>query len=129
LSSSTREPQLISYEFFVDEGATQMTVIAVHPDPASLELHLDIGGRAFHKFTDFITLQTIEVYGRPSDKALEQLREKAQMLGETTDVVVHDRHAGFSRFVQPGCEASDRHRQGLVKFGVDRPTNAETSSS
>jgi hypothetical protein len=60
---------------------------------------------------------------------LEQLREKAQMLGETTDVVVHDRHAGFSRFVQPGCEASDRHRQGLVKFGVDRPTNAETSSS
>lgn len=36
-------PQLISYGFFVDEDRTQMTVVAVHPDSASLEYHMDVG--------------------------------------------------------------------------------------
>lgn len=36
-----REPQLLYYGFFIDEEAAQMTVIAVHADPASLELHME----------------------------------------------------------------------------------------
>jgi hypothetical protein len=45
-----------------------------------------------------IKLMTIEVYGRPSDKALRQLRQKAQMLGEGENVVVQNPQAGFARF-------------------------------
>ena len=45
-----------------------------------------------------IELMTIEVYGRPSDKALRQLRQKAQMLGEGENVVVQNPQAGFARF-------------------------------
>jgi hypothetical protein len=41
---------------------------------------------------------TIEVYGRPSDKALRQLRQKAQMLGERESVVVQEQQAGFARY-------------------------------
>jgi hypothetical protein len=37
-------PRLISYGFFLDEDRTQMTVVAVHPDSASLEFHMDRGG-------------------------------------------------------------------------------------
>jgi hypothetical protein len=40
---------------------------------------------------------TIEVYGRPSDRALKQLRQKAEMLGEDVRVVVQQPQAGFAR--------------------------------
>jgi hypothetical protein len=45
--AGTHEPQLISYGFFIDEEASRMTVIAIHPDAASLELHMETGGPRF----------------------------------------------------------------------------------
>lgn len=92
-----REPQLISYGFFINEKAARMTVIAVHPDSASLEYHMEIAGAEFRKLAGFIKLLTIEVYGRPSEKALKQLREKAEALGEGGSVVVQEPQAGFAR--------------------------------
>jgi hypothetical protein len=56
---------------------------------------------AFRKLSGFIKLMTIEVYGRPSDKAMKQLRQKAQMLGEGESVVVQQPQAGFARFPTP----------------------------
>jgi hypothetical protein len=92
-----REPRLISYGFYIDEDAMKMTVVAVHPDQASLELHLDVGSAEFRKLAHLLTLTGIECYGRPSEKALEQLRQKAAMLGEGGTVVSVDRSAGFRR--------------------------------
>jgi hypothetical protein len=92
-----REPQLICYGFYLDEPSARMTVVAVHPDAASLELHLEIGGPEFRKLADLIQLQRIEVYGHPSDVALQQLQQKAEMLGERAEVLVHELHAGFTR--------------------------------
>jgi quinol monooxygenase YgiN len=91
-----REPQLISYAFYIDEAASSMTVVAVHPDSASMELHMRIGGPEFRKLAAFIDLQLIEVYGSPSGAVLRQLNEKARVLGEQARVVVHTPHAGFS---------------------------------
>ena len=42
-----REPQLLSYGFYLDEDQSRMTVVAVHPDAASVEFHLEVGGEAF----------------------------------------------------------------------------------
>jgi hypothetical protein len=92
-----REPQLISYGFYIDEATSTMTVIAVHPDPASLELHLDIGSAEFRKLAHLLTLTEIECYGRPSERALEQLRQKAATLGDGGAVVTIGRLAGFTR--------------------------------
>lgn len=89
-------PQLISYGFFLDEDRTQMTVVAVHPDSASLEFHLDVGSAEFRKFANLIELSRIDVYGRVSKAVLERLHQKAQMLGRGT-VVVHELYAGFAR--------------------------------
>jgi hypothetical protein len=94
----SREPQFISYGFFINEEAARMTVIAVHPDSASLEYHMEIAGAEFRKLAGFVKLLTIEVYGQPSDKALKQLRQKAQMLGEGERVVVQEPQASFARF-------------------------------
>jgi hypothetical protein len=74
-----------------------VTLVAVHPDSASLEFHMDLAGPAFRKFTDLINLFAIEVYGSPSDKVQEQLRQKAKMLGESGNVVVNELHSGFAR--------------------------------
>jgi hypothetical protein len=74
--------------------------VAVHPDPASLELHLEIGGREFSKLAHLLTLTSIECYGRPSDRALEQLRHKADTLGKGGTVLSIDRFAGFAHLEQ-----------------------------
>ena len=91
-----REPQLIAYGFYIDEDARKMTVVAVHPDSVSLELHMDIGGEEFRKLGHLLRLTGIECYGRPSERALEQLREKAAALGEAGTVVSIARSAGFT---------------------------------
>lgn len=90
-----REPQLITYGFYIDEEASRMTVVAVHPDSASLERHMDIGSAEFRKLAHLVTLTAIECYGRPSERALDQLRNKAATLGGGGAVVSIERSAGF----------------------------------
>lgn len=92
-----REPQLLAYGFHFDEDDTRMTVIAIHPDAASLKLHLEIGSKAFRRFAELIDLRTIEVFGDPGDSVLGRLREKAADLGDGGSVVVHRQQAGFAR--------------------------------
>lgn len=91
------EPQLIAYSFHINEEARRMTVVAVHPDSASMEFHLEVAGAEFRRLADLLTLRSIEVYGRPSEKVLDGLHQKARALGEGGTVVVEEPHAGFSR--------------------------------
>jgi hypothetical protein len=90
------EPQLIAYGFHFDEAGTRMTVTAVHPDSASLELHLEVGREEFRSLGGMLTLTGIEVYGSISPHAREMLEQKAAMLGGS-GVTVRERHAGFLR--------------------------------
>jgi len=91
------EPQLIAYNVYFKEDGTRMTVVHVHPGSSSLEFHMKVAGPLFSKFAEFIRLLTIDIYGKPSDDLVEQMRQKAQMLGNGT-VLVHGLHAGFARF-------------------------------
>jgi hypothetical protein len=96
-----REPQLIAYGFYIDEARAKMTVVAVHPDSGSLELHMDIGGAEFRKLGHLLKLTGIECYGRPSERALDQLRQKAAALGDGGTVVSVGRFAGFTHLAPP----------------------------
>jgi hypothetical protein len=58
---------------------------------------MKVAAPSFPKFMEFINLLTIDVYGKPSANLVEQMRQKAQMLGNGT-VLVHRLHAGFARF-------------------------------
>lgn len=91
------EPRLIAYNVYITGDGTRMTVVHVHPDSASLELHMKVAGPSFPKFVEFIKRLSIDVYGEPSDNLVEQMRRKAQMLGNGT-VLIHGLHAGFARF-------------------------------
>ncbi|MFD5793738.1 hypothetical protein ACFWIO_09400 [Streptomyces diastatochromogenes] len=57
-----REPQLIAYRFYIDESESVMTVVAIHPDSASMELHMEVGGPRFRALGEFIRLRSIDVY-------------------------------------------------------------------
>src|SRR5215475_121821 len=89
-----REPQLITYGFHLEEQTGEMTVTAVHPDSASLELHLEIGREGFRNLAGLIRLRQIWVYGRISDRAREMLEQKVDLLGGDR-LVVTERFAGF----------------------------------
>ena len=95
------EPQLIAYDFYLDEKGKHMTVVSVHPNSESLQFHLEVGRSAFKAFADLIDLYSIEAYGRPSDDVITLLEDKAAMLGEAGRVEVHERHAGFLRAQSP----------------------------
>ena len=87
----------LAYDIYFDAAGILMTVVQIHPDAASLERHLTVAGPLFRRFADLLTLARVDVYGRASEAALEQIRGKAQLLGNAP-VLVHELHAGFTRF-------------------------------
>jgi len=91
-----REPQLIAYHCCIDEAESTMSVLAVHPDSDSMELHMTLGGPKFKAFAPLIRLRAIDVYGRPTPAVVERLHQKAEMLGGGT-VTLHTLEAGFTR--------------------------------
>ena len=96
----THEPDLVAYGVYLSDDDRRMTVVHVHTDSASLEHHLEVGGPAFMPFVDLIELIKIDVYGEPSEAAVEQLRAKARKLG-SGEVTVHPPAGGFARFGSP----------------------------
>jgi hypothetical protein len=73
-----------------------MSLVAIHPDSASIEYHMEIGGSRFRAFAGLIRMRSIEVFGRPEEKVMKQIQQKAQDLGGAT-VIVHALSAGFTR--------------------------------
>jgi len=90
------EPELVSYAVYFDEHGARMTVVHIHADAASLDHHMNVAGPLFQGFTGLVRLEKIDIYGEPSEAALEQLRDKVRLLG-TGQVTVHAPHAGFLR--------------------------------
>jgi hypothetical protein len=90
------EPRLISYAVYFSEDDTEMIVVHVHSDAASLDHHMEVIAPRLEIFADLLTLASIHIYGEPSAIALGQLRDKIRLLG-SGEVIVHVSHAGFSR--------------------------------
>jgi quinol monooxygenase YgiN len=90
----------IAYHVYFSDDGERMTVVQLHPDSASMERHMEVAGPVFAGFANLVELQTVDVYGSPSEKVVEQLRNKAELLG-TASVSIHDRQAGFLRLATP----------------------------
>jgi len=91
------ETRPLAYEVFFSDDGTRMTVVQVHPDSAAMEFHMSVAGAEFAKVKDLLTLSAIDIYGTPSATLLDQMRQKAHLLGGAS-LAVHDLHAGFTRF-------------------------------
>lgn len=62
-----------------------------------MELHMRLAGPILQRFADLVVLSRVDLYGRPSAALVEQMRQRAGMLGNAA-VVVNELHAGFARF-------------------------------
>ncbi|HEV8670354.1 MAG TPA: hypothetical protein VGS01_06415 [Candidatus Limnocylindria bacterium] len=93
----TNEPRPLAYSMYLNKEGTRMTVVQIHPDSASMELHMKTAAPIFAGFADLIKLSTMDVYGTPSPVLLRQIERKVRLLGDAT-IRLHDLHAGFTRF-------------------------------
>ncbi|MBI2845133.1 MAG: hypothetical protein HYX86_01160 [Chloroflexi bacterium] len=89
------EPRVISFNTYVNEDGTEGTTIQVHPDSESLEYHLQVAASRIQKGVQMVESRRIELYGKPSDHLLEQLRRASEMSGRWP-VVVKTHLQGFS---------------------------------
>jgi len=92
-----REPRLIAYHVYFSEDGKRMSILHVHPDSESLELHLTTFAPRAPEFKELVRLLSIDIYGAVSDQVLLLINQKAVMLG-IGNVRVHKLHKGFSRF-------------------------------
>jgi hypothetical protein len=60
-----------------------------------LEFHLKVAGPKFPPIAPFIKMQTIEIFGHPTEELVAELQAKANLLGGS--VIVRHLHAGFAR--------------------------------
>lgn len=91
------EPQLLAFNEYANEEGTEVGVVQMHPDAASMELHMEVvAERAASAYAETLEATTsIEVYGEPSDAVLEMLSRQA---GAGVPMMVKRHHvAGFSR--------------------------------
>jgi hypothetical protein len=70
------EPRLHHFGCYLDEKTDTVTIVQVHPDSDSMELHLKVVWDHMQTAGDFLDLETGQqrVYGVPSDGLAQQLR-------------------------------------------------------
>ena len=63
------EPRLLAFNEYVNAERTEVTVVQVHPDAASMEFHMGVvGERAAQAYAETLDATTqIQVFGTPSD--------------------------------------------------------------
>ena len=92
-----KEPRLIAFNAYVNEDGTELTVVQVHPDAASMELHMQVAREHISEAYQSVLEKTerIDVYGKPSDAVLETIR---QLAGSGVPLSVKANHlGGFTR--------------------------------
>ena len=75
------EPRIIAFHGFVNDDGTEMTIIQVHPDTASMDFHMQVLRDRLAEHVaralgpELIEPKQIEYYGTPSEAALEMDRQ------------------------------------------------------
>jgi hypothetical protein len=91
------EPQLIAFNEYVNDNGTEVTVIQVHPDAASMQKHLGIiGERAAQAYDETLDATVaIQIFGPVDPQMLATMRTQA---GEGVSLTVASEHlGGFTR--------------------------------
>jgi hypothetical protein len=90
------EPRMIAFHMYVDEESRSCSVVQVHPDSTSMELHMQLLAEHMKAAMDVIdTIVTEQYFGPMSDELSKTLAQ-----WETPEVTVikrPDHVAGFTR--------------------------------
>jgi len=73
------EPRLIAFHEYVNEDHSQVSVVQIHPDAASMEFHMEaVAGHARQAYAQTLEATTgIQVFGTPTENILRMLRQQA----------------------------------------------------
>jgi hypothetical protein len=91
------EPRQLAFNEYINAERTEVAVVQVHPDAASMEFHMNlVRERAAKAYAETLEATTqIQVFGTPSDAVVETLRVQA---GAGVPLSVHAEHlGGFTR--------------------------------
>lgn len=91
------EPRLIAFNEYVNDAGTEVTVVQVHPDAASMEAHMGlVRERAEQAYGETLDATVrIQVFGAPTEGVLDALRQQA---GDGVEITVNGEHlGGFTR--------------------------------
>ena len=92
----TNEPRMIAFHAFLDEGDRKFVIVQVHPDSASMELHMQINAKHFATAWDFIeAIESEQYYGAISDALATELAKWDDPAVAVTRLPVHE--GGFTR--------------------------------
>lgn len=89
------EPQVIAFDFFLSSDGTEVTVLQVHPDVASMYTHMGVIREHLQNYGDYLEIQETAVYGEGAESLVEELRRmepdvpidvKSRWLGGLTGV-------------------------------------------
>ena len=83
------EPEVLSFNYYVDQDGAGGTAVFVFSDAVALDLHLDLASSRFQEGLELLSATEIEVLGRPSERAAE--------LAKSFGAALKTKLAGFNR--------------------------------
>lgn len=89
----SNEPRLIAFNEYASEDGSEVAVVQVHPDAASMAFHMEVvAERAASAYAETVDATTsIQVFGTPSDAVVQMLRHQA---GAGVPLSVKPHHLG-----------------------------------
>ena len=92
----TNEPRMIAFHIFLDEEGQRLSTLQVHPDSASMELHMEVNAKHFATAFDYLDATVSEqFYGAISDSLAAELAKWDDPDVAVTRMPVHE--SGFTR--------------------------------
>jgi quinol monooxygenase YgiN len=91
------EPRLIAFNLYANQDETEVGIVQVHPDADSMLFHMQVARDHISEAYQSVLEKTkrIDVYGKPSDTALEMIR---QLAGSGVPLSLKANHlGGFTR--------------------------------
>jgi quinol monooxygenase YgiN len=70
-------PRTLAYLFYLSPDGSEATIVHVFPDAEAMDLHAEGSEQRSRVVFEFLVPDGWEIYGAPSDAALEQMRTAA----------------------------------------------------
>jgi hypothetical protein len=69
------EPRVIAFEAYLNEDATEVTGVQIHPDAESMAFHMQVAFEKIMEFDQYLDTRGVEVYGVPNDAVLGMMKQ------------------------------------------------------
>ena len=90
------KPRTVLHLAYLDDEGTQVSFLHAFPDAESMDLHFEGADQRAKAAYEYLEPRGWEVYGRPSEKAVESMRQAAEGAGVPL-TVLPDHLGGFLR--------------------------------